>query len=64
MGQFSKVLLDLDKAHIVSQMALDCRPDLGGLNNVDGPNVLCLDRVSVPRISSLPDVQIRISMIS
>ncbi len=36
MGQFSKVLLAIDKAHTVPQRALDCRPDLGGLNQVYG----------------------------
>ncbi len=30
MGQFSKVLLAIDNA----QRALDCRPGLGGLNQV------------------------------
>ncbi len=38
MGQFSHVLLAIDKAHIVTQRAMDCRPDLGGLNQVYGPN--------------------------
>ncbi len=39
MVQFSKVLLAIDKVHtVVPQMALDCRPGLGGLNQVYGPN--------------------------
>ncbi len=38
MGQFSKVLLDIDKALTVPHRALDCRPGLGGLNQVYGPN--------------------------
>ncbi len=31
MGQFSNVLLAIDKAYIVQQRTLDCRPGLGGL---------------------------------
>ncbi len=38
MGQFSKVLLVIDKVHTVQQKALDRRPGLGGLNQVNGPN--------------------------
>ncbi len=38
MGQFSNVLLAIDKEHTVPQRALDCRPGLGGLNQVHGPN--------------------------
>ncbi len=38
MGQFRKVLLAIDKVHIVPQRALDCGPDLGGLNQVYGRN--------------------------
>ncbi len=38
MGQFSKVLLAIDKVHTVSQRVMDCGPDLGGLNQVYGPN--------------------------
>ncbi len=38
MGQFSYVLLTIDKANTVSQRVLDCRPGLGGLNQVYGPN--------------------------
>ncbi len=38
MGQSSKVLLAIDKAHTVPQWAMDCRPALGGLNQVYGPN--------------------------
>ncbi len=38
MGQFNKVLLAIDKVHTVSQRALDCRPDLSGLNKVYAPN--------------------------
>ncbi len=32
MGQFSKVLLAIDKVHTVPQRALDWGPGLGGLN--------------------------------
>ncbi len=32
MGQFSNVLLAIDKAHTVPQRAPDYGPDLGGLN--------------------------------
>ncbi len=64
MGQFRKVLLAIDKAHTVPQRALDCRPGLGGLNQVYRPNCPT-SSVSVPNIStSLPDVQMGISMIS
>ncbi len=38
MGQFNKVLLDIDSVHTVPQRALDCRPGLGGLNQVYMPN--------------------------
>ncbi len=38
MGQFSQVLLANDNAHTVPQMARDCRPGLGRLNQVYGPN--------------------------
>ncbi len=38
MGQFSNVLLTIDKTHKVTQRALDCGPDLCGLNQVYGPN--------------------------
>ncbi len=38
MGQFSKVLLDIDKVYTVTQRALDCRPGLGELNQVYVPN--------------------------
>ncbi len=67
MVQFSKVLLGIDKVHTVPQRVLDCRPGLGGLNQVMGPTVpLSLFRVSMANIStSLPDVpQIGIRMIS
>ncbi len=37
MGQFSKSLA-IDNAHKVPQRALDCGPDLGGLNQDYGPN--------------------------
>ncbi len=40
MGQFSKVLLAVDKAHTVSKRALDWGPDFGGLNQVYGPTRL------------------------
>ncbi len=36
MGQFSKVLV-IDNAHTAPQRAPDCRPGLGGLNQVYGP---------------------------
>ncbi len=32
MGQFSNVLLAIDKTHTVSHMTLDCGPGLGDLN--------------------------------
>ncbi len=38
MGQFSNVLLAIDKAHTAPQRALDCIPGLGELNQVYGPN--------------------------
>ncbi len=38
MGQFSHVLLVVDKVHTVPQNALDCRPGFGVLNQVYGPN--------------------------
>ncbi len=38
MGQFSTVLLDIDKVHTVPQRALYCGPGLGGLNQIYGPN--------------------------
>ncbi len=38
MGQFSKVLLAIDNAHIAPHRALDCTLGLGGLNQVYGPN--------------------------
>ncbi len=38
MGQFSNVLLAIDKAHTVPQRGLYCQPGLGGLNQVYGPN--------------------------
>ncbi len=34
MGQFSNVLLDTDNVQTVLQRTLDCRPGLGGLNQV------------------------------
>ncbi len=37
MGQFRKVLLAIDNAHSLPQRALDCRPGLGGLNQVYVP---------------------------
>ncbi len=37
MGQFGKLLLAIDNAHTVSQRALDCRPGICGLNEVDVP---------------------------
>ncbi len=64
MGQFSNVLLAIDKAHTVPKRTLDCRLGLGGLNQVYRPNCPTLFRVSVASIStSLPDIQIGISMI-
>ncbi len=38
MVKFSKVLITADKAHTVLQKTLDCRPGLGGLNQVYPPN--------------------------
>ncbi len=38
MGQFSNVLLAIDEAHTVPEMALECRLGIGGLNQVYGPN--------------------------
>ncbi len=38
MRTFSKVLLAIDNTQTVPQRALDCRPDVGGLNQVYGPN--------------------------
>ncbi len=38
MGQFSNVLLAIDKAYTVQQRAMDCRAGLGGLNQVYVPN--------------------------
>ncbi len=39
MGQFSiKSIIAIDSAHTVPQRALDCRPGLGELNHVYGPN--------------------------
>ncbi len=38
MDQLSKVLLAIDKSHTVSYRVVDCRPGLGGLNQVYGPN--------------------------
>ncbi len=55
MDQFSKELLAIENAYTVPQRALDCRPTIP----------LPLFRVYVARMStSLPDVQIGISMIS
>ncbi len=60
MGQFSKVLLAIDKVHTVLQRALDCRLGLGELNPVMDPTVpLFVFRVSVANISTFfPDLQI------
>ncbi len=38
MGQFSNILLAIDKTHTVPQRALDYGPCLGGLNKIYGPN--------------------------
>ncbi len=38
MVQFSNVLLAIDNAYTVPQRALNCRPGLGGLSQVYGPN--------------------------
>ncbi len=66
MGKFRKILLAIDKAHTVQHRALDCRPVLGGLNQVYGPNhPTPLFNVSMANIStSSADVQIGICMIS
>ncbi len=37
VGKFSKILLAIDKIHAVSQMSMDCRPGLYGLNQVYRP---------------------------
>ncbi len=67
MGQFRNVLLVSDKVHTLPERALDCRPGLGGLNQVywyQPTHSLCF-RVYVVHIStSLPDVHIGISIIS
>ncbi len=39
MGQFSKVLLAIEKAHTVPERAQDCGPCLGGLNQVMCPTI-------------------------
>ncbi len=38
MGQFSKVLLAIDKVHTVPQRVMGYKPVLGGLNKVFWPN--------------------------
>ncbi len=38
MEELVNVLLAIDKACTVLQKALDCRPGLGGLNQVYGPH--------------------------
>ncbi len=38
MGQYSKVLLAIDKVYTIPQNALDFRLGLGGLNHIYGPN--------------------------
>ncbi len=65
MGQLVNVLLATDKAHPVSQRALDCRPGLGQLNRFMGPIISLLPlRISIANIAtSLHDVQIGISLI-
>ncbi len=35
MRQFSKISIAIDNAHTTPQRALNCRPGLGGLNQVD-----------------------------
>ncbi len=54
MGQFNKVLyIAIDNEHTVSERAIDCGPDVGGLNLVYGPNwPPSLFRVSVLSIST------------
>ncbi len=37
MGQFSNVLLVIDKAHAVPHRALDCGSEIDGLNQIYGP---------------------------
>ncbi len=66
MGQFSNVLLAINKEHTVAQMTLDCRPGLGELKQVMGPTIpLTLFTVYVANIlTSLPPVQIGFSIIS
>ncbi len=38
MDQLMNVVLTIDKVNTAPQRALDCRPGLGGLNQVYGPN--------------------------
>ncbi len=56
MNLLVNILLAIGKAHTVPHRALDCRPGLGGLNQVYGPNR--------PRITSLPDAHTRLSLTS
>ncbi len=65
MGLFSKVPLVIDKVHTVPQRALSCRPGLGRLNQVYGPNrsTPSVLNISGKYINILPRVQIEISMI-
>ncbi len=39
MDQLVNVLLVIDKTHIVSLRAMNCRLGIGGLNPVYGPNL-------------------------
>ncbi len=38
MNKFGNVVLAIDRTHIVPHRAMDCRPGLGGLNQVYGLN--------------------------
>ncbi len=38
MDQLMNVIITIDKVHTTAQRVLDCRPGLGGLTQVYGPN--------------------------
>ncbi len=39
VDQLVNVILAIDKVHTVPQRTLECRPGLGGLNQVMGPTI-------------------------
>ncbi len=41
MDQLINILLAIDKAHTVPQMALDCGPGLGGVSSTDMLTIWC-----------------------